>query len=120
MEGADLVNYSDGFFTNNTDFTAIKPALTPPLTSAGIVFLYAVKHNPFAYFRSVQEGDEPGSSLANVVGFDGPNGLIRQPSIQRTSAHPRSRRTSATISMGGATRVRSATSIRVTTALRRV
>jgi hypothetical protein len=75
MEGADLVNYSDSFFTNNTDFSAIKPTLKTPLTSAGIVFLYAVKHNPFAYFRSVQEGDEPGSSLANMVGFDGPNGL---------------------------------------------
>jgi hypothetical protein len=75
MEGADLVNYSDGFFTNNTDFSAIKPALMPPLSSSGIVFLYAVKHNPFAYFRSVQEGDEPGNSLANVVGFDGANGL---------------------------------------------
>ncbi len=75
VEGADLVNVSDGFFTNNTDFTAIKPALTPPLTAAGIVYLYAVKHNPFAYFRSVQEGDEPGNSLDNVVGFDGSNGL---------------------------------------------
>ena len=26
-------------------------------------------------FRSIQEGDEPGSSLDNSVGFDGPNGL---------------------------------------------
>jgi hypothetical protein len=75
VEGADMVNYSDSFYTNNTDFTAIKPALTPPLTSAGIVFLYAVKHNPFNYFRSIQEGDEPGSSLANTVGFDGASGL---------------------------------------------
>ena len=69
-EGADGVNISDGFFTNKTDFTAIKPALTPPLTQSNIVFLYAVKHNPFAYFTSVQEGLEPGSSLDNVVGFD--------------------------------------------------
>jgi hypothetical protein len=75
MEGADTVNYSDGFFTNNTDFTKITPALTPPLTSSNIVLLYAVKHNPFAYFTSVQEGDEPGSGVANIVGFDGPNGL---------------------------------------------
>ena len=75
MEGADKVNVSDGFFTNNTDFTMIKPALATPLASKDLVFLYAVKHNPFAYFRSVQEGDEPGNSLDNIVPFDGPNGL---------------------------------------------
>jgi phosphatidylinositol-3-phosphatase len=68
--GADGVNYSDGFFTNNTDFTTIKPTLTPALTQSDIVFLYAVKHNPFAYFTSIQEGDEPGSSLDNTVGFE--------------------------------------------------
>ncbi len=73
--GADRVNVSDGFFTNLTDFPAMTPTLTPPLTSADIVALYAVKHNPFAYFASVQEGTIPGSSLANTVGFDGPNGL---------------------------------------------
>jgi hypothetical protein len=69
-EGADGVNISDGFFTNKTDFNAIKPALTLPLTQSHIVFRYAVKHNPFAYFMSVQQGLEPGSSLDNVVGFD--------------------------------------------------
>ncbi len=73
--GADTVNYSDGFYTNNTNFSLITPALTPPLSASDIVFLYAVKHNPFAYFSSVQEGDEPGSDLSNVVGFDGWNGL---------------------------------------------
>ena len=36
---------------------------------------YAVKHNPFAYFASVQGGSDPDNSLANVVGFDGPRGL---------------------------------------------
>jgi len=39
------------------------------------VALYAVKHNPFAYFASVQEGTIHGSSLANTVDFDGANGL---------------------------------------------
>jgi len=73
--GADNVNYSDGVFTNNTDFTKITPALTPALTTSDIVQLYAAKHNPFVYFRSVQEGDEPGSDLSNVVDFDGGNGL---------------------------------------------
>jgi hypothetical protein len=75
LVGADLVNNSDGFFTNNTDFSAIMPVLNPPLTSDGMVALYAVKHNPFAYFKSVQEGRDPNSSLANMVPFDGPGGL---------------------------------------------
>ena len=73
--GADLVDNSDGLFSNLTDFSKITPVLTPPLDSSGIVNLYASKHNPFVYFSSIQEGVEPGSSLANVVGFDGPRGL---------------------------------------------
>jgi hypothetical protein len=40
-----------------------------------VVQAYAVKHNPFAYFKNVQEGDSPENSLRNVVGFDGPRGL---------------------------------------------
>jgi phosphatidylinositol-3-phosphatase len=74
-QGADGVNYSDGFYSNLTNFSAITPVLTPPLSSSDIVFLYAAKHNPFVYFRSVQEGEQPGSDLTNVVGFDGWNGL---------------------------------------------
>jgi phosphatidylinositol-3-phosphatase len=74
-QGADNVNYSDGLYTDNTNFTSITPALTPALSASDIVFLYAAKHNPFVYFRSVQEGDQPGSDLSNVVGFDGWNGL---------------------------------------------
>ena len=73
--GADLVNYSDGFFTNNTDFSKILPALNPPLSQDDVVKLYAAKHNPFVYFRSVQEGDDPRNSLKNSVGFDGSRGL---------------------------------------------
>jgi hypothetical protein len=73
--GADRVNYSDGVFTNNTDFSQILPALNPPLTTSGIVALYAAKHNPFVYFRSTQEGFDPRNSLNNIVDFEGPNGL---------------------------------------------
>ena len=76
VAGADTVNFSDGFFTNNTDFTSIMPALNPPLTQAGIVALYAAKHNPFVYFKSVQDGHQPGNSLKNVVAFDGADGLF--------------------------------------------
>ena len=70
-EGADFVSYSDGDYTNNTDFSKILPALNPPLTQADVVKLYAAKHNPFVYFKSIQEGH-----LANTVAFDGQQGLI--------------------------------------------
>ena len=39
--------------------------------------LYAAKHNPFVYFRDVQEGTNPSNSLKNVVGFVGPGGLYQ-------------------------------------------
>ncbi len=73
--GADYINYSDGFFTNLTNFSAIMPALTPALTSSDIVSLYASKHNPFVYFTSIQEAVQPGSDLRSTVGFEGPGGL---------------------------------------------
>jgi hypothetical protein len=75
LSGADNVNYSDGIFTDSTDFSKLLPALTPPLTQAGVVSLYASKHNPFVYFKSVQEGADRRNSLNNSVGFDGPEGL---------------------------------------------
>jgi len=75
ITGANLVTYSDGFFSNLTDFTAITPTLNPPLTQDDVVRLYAAKHNPFVYFQSVQEGKNPRNSLKNSVGFDGPSGL---------------------------------------------
>lgn len=73
--GADRVNYSDGLFSNLTDFGALTPAQNPPLTSAAIVALYAAKHNPFVYFRNVQRGTDPRNSLENAVGFGGVHGL---------------------------------------------
>ena len=105
LVGADGVNTSDGFFTNNTDFSAIMPTLNPPLTSNDIVSLYAAKHNPFVYFKSIQDGHDADSSLMNTVPFDGHNGLFadlgggpgsgvlvhRAQSVQRP-AWPRERR----------------------------
>ena len=64
------VNYSNGTVSNLSDFSTLAP-----LTSSSVVQLYAVKHNPFAYFRSVQEGDNEKNSMANTVGFAGPRGL---------------------------------------------
>ncbi len=78
LVGADNINYSDGNFTNLTNFTLFNnlwPAQPPTFSSSNIVQLYAVKHNPFAYFQSTQEGLTPGNSLANTVPFDGDGGL---------------------------------------------
>ena len=74
--GADKVNYSDGFFTNLTDFSQFQPTVNPPLAQSDIVQLYAAKHVPFVYFRSVQEGTDPRNSLHNIVGFNGDRGLF--------------------------------------------
>ena len=75
LVGADNVTYSDGNFTDLTDFSQINPQLNPPLTQNDVVKLYAAKHNPFVYFQNVQQGTNPMNSLANTVGFDGPNGI---------------------------------------------
>ncbi len=78
LGSADNINYSDGNFTNLTDFTLLNslwPAVPPTFNSGEIVQLYAVKHNPFVYFQSTQQGTDRRNSLANVVGFDGAKGL---------------------------------------------
>jgi hypothetical protein len=69
--GADGVNNSDGFFSE-----LIPVASLLPKEAQTLIKLYAVKHNPFVYFRSVQEGFDPENSLNNVVGFEGPSGLF--------------------------------------------
>jgi hypothetical protein len=64
------VNYSNGTATNLTDFSTLAP-----LTSKSVVQAYAVKHNPFAYFKNVQDGSWEDNSLNNVAGFDGLGGF---------------------------------------------
>ncbi len=64
--GADGIDYSDGYFTDVTP---------PPAALGALLKLYAAKHNPFVYFKSVQDGTDPHNSLANVVGFEGKGGL---------------------------------------------
>lgn len=61
------VNYSDGAFSN------LSPAAV--FATGPIQKLYAVKHNPFVYFQTVEVGKNPNLSLAQVTDFDGPNGL---------------------------------------------
>jgi phosphatidylinositol-3-phosphatase len=70
LSGADGVNYSNGTASNLTDFSKLAP-----LTSASVVQAYAAKHNPFVYFKNVQEEMQRDNSLENIVGFDGPKGL---------------------------------------------
>jgi hypothetical protein len=82
--GADGVNYGDGQFSNLTQFTAAEQALGE--TNSAEVNLYAVKHNPFNYFASVQSGVNPANSLANSVGFDGPNGLYHDLAVNQAPA----------------------------------
>jgi hypothetical protein len=69
--GPDGVNNSDGFYSN---LNLIAKSL--PNESQTLINLYAVKHNPFVYFRSVQEGLNPENSFANVAGFEGKHGLF--------------------------------------------
>ena len=69
--GADGVNFSDGFFTDASNITAVIPG-----EAQGLLKLYAAKHNPFVYFRSVQEGTKPELSLKRVVPFEGEGGLF--------------------------------------------
>jgi phosphatidylinositol-3-phosphatase len=63
--GADNVTYSDGFFTDLT---------VPPAVPGGLLKAYAAKHNPFVYFRSVQEAIKNGAK--NIAGFEGQGGLF--------------------------------------------
>ena len=91
--GADNVNVADGLFSNLN--LIANPPVPPSKTSTTSNFsipvlgadetgtvngtvqgLYAVKHNPFAYFANVQEGSDTRNSLKNMVGFDGRDGLL--------------------------------------------
>lgn len=71
--GADGVNNADGFFSNLDDLATALPG--EKQTQANLVALYAVKHNPFAYFQNVQEGLDPALSLKQMADFEGHKGL---------------------------------------------
>jgi hypothetical protein len=61
------VNYSDGSFSNLSPVAVFE--------AGPIAKLYAVKHNPFAYFQNIELGKDPELSLGRVADFDGPDGL---------------------------------------------
>jgi phosphatidylinositol-3-phosphatase len=84
IAGADGVNVSDGFYSiggpnaagvNVTSNFAALSTNGNPVSSANVVFLYAVKHDPFAYFAAVQEGKDRALSLERIVSFEGQHGL---------------------------------------------
>ena len=58
--GADRVDYSDGIFTNLS-----------AVPQVDVQHLYAVKHDPFAYFANAQER----KTASRAAGFDGTDGL---------------------------------------------
>jgi len=59
------VDAADGDLSNLTNFD-----LLPGFNSGQIVNLYAVKHNPFVYFASVQQGTNPALSVGRVQDFN--------------------------------------------------
>ena len=68
----DGVNYSDGTFSNLSPVGA----WVIGGSNVSVQKLYAVKHNPFAYFHDIETGTpDSGLSLAQVVDFTGPDGL---------------------------------------------
>jgi hypothetical protein len=84
LTGADGVNVSDGFYNiggnnaagvNVTSNFAALSTTGNPVSASDVVYLYAVKHNPFAYFASVQKGKDRALSLEQVVSFEGQHGL---------------------------------------------
>jgi len=75
VPGVFGVNFSDGEFTNLSPASVFYVNGPSPTAATNIQKLYAVKHNPFAYFENIEAGSNPGLSLDQVVDFDGPNGL---------------------------------------------
>ena len=71
FSGADLVNYGDGYYDNTSNLASLLPGAT------NLVKLYAVKHDPFAYFQSVEEAPKGSPlGLGQIVGFQGAHGLF--------------------------------------------
>jgi hypothetical protein len=91
FSGADLVSYSNGTVNDTTPSTAPANANLPNVGNlpstlydqtqkavsipGGYLKLYAAKHNPFVYFKSVQENTLPNLGLNDVRPFDGAGGL---------------------------------------------
>ena len=75
VPGVFGINYSDGQWSNLSPTDVFEVNGGPPAAATNIQKLYAVKHNPFAYFESIENGAYAALSLERVVDFDGPNGM---------------------------------------------
>jgi hypothetical protein len=75
VPGVFGVNYSDGVFSNLSPAAAFNAGAGTPPAATSVQKLYAVKHNPFAYFANIQSGANDDLSLSRVQDFDGPDGL---------------------------------------------
>jgi hypothetical protein len=75
VPGVFGINYSDGEWSNLSPAEVFEVNGGPPTPATNIQKLYAVKHNPFAYFEKIERGADAALSLERVVDFDGPNGL---------------------------------------------
>jgi len=75
VPGAFGINYSDGEWSNLSPAEVFEVNGGAPTPPTNIQKLYAVKHNPFAYFENIENGGYAALSLERVVDFDGPNGL---------------------------------------------
>jgi hypothetical protein len=75
LPGVFGINYSDGEWSNLSPAEVFEVNGGPPTPATNIQKLYAVKHNPFAYFEKIESGGYAALSLERVVDFDGPNGL---------------------------------------------
>lgn len=64
LSGADGVDFSDGLLADTTPVDTLPGSTKAAYT---VPHLYAAKHNPFAYFASVQNS---ASMTASMVGFD--------------------------------------------------
>ena len=76
---ADLVNYSNGTASNLTDFTPRASDLGQ--RRAGV----CCEAQSVCLFQKRPGGNRDGNSLENVVGFDGPSGLVCRPGQRRSS-----------------------------------
>src|SRR5581483_3328568 len=65
------INYADGTYSNLSPAQVFTDA-----GSSGVQKLYAVKHNPFVYFKNIQSHTSGPLSLERVADFDGLNGLF--------------------------------------------
>jgi len=68
------VNLADGLISNLVDIPTALPG--SGLTNSSLIGLYAVKHNPFAYFQNVQEGLDPDLSPHEDGWIGGKGGLF--------------------------------------------